>query len=35
MLINLIFNAADASQHRSGTIRIVTENVAGATAAAR
>lgn len=29
VLINLIFNAADASQHRSGTIRIVTENVAG------
>ncbi len=26
VLINLIFNAADASQHRSGIIRIVTEN---------
>ncbi|HEY2523803.1 MAG TPA: ATP-binding protein [Candidatus Binataceae bacterium] len=26
VLINLIFNAADASQHRGGTIRIVTEN---------
>jgi signal transduction histidine kinase len=29
VLINLIFNAADASQHRGGTIRIVTENQAG------
>ncbi len=29
VLINLIFNAADASQHRGGTIRIVTENHAG------
>jgi signal transduction histidine kinase len=29
VLINLIFNAADASQHRRGTIRIVTENQAG------
>jgi PAS domain S-box-containing protein len=29
VLINLIFNAADASQHRGGTIRIVTENYAG------
>jgi len=28
VLINLIFNAADASQHRGGTIRIVTENQA-------
>jgi PAS domain S-box-containing protein len=26
VLINLIFNAADASQHRGGIIRIVTEN---------
>ena len=26
VLINLIFNAADASQHRGGTIRVVTEN---------
>ena len=26
VLINLIFNAADASQHRGGSIRIVTEN---------
>jgi signal transduction histidine kinase len=29
VLINLIFNAADASQHRGGIIRIVTENQAG------
>ena len=29
VLINLIFNAADASRHRGGTIRIVTENQAG------
>ena len=29
VLINLIFNAADASQHRGGTIRIATENQAG------
>jgi signal transduction histidine kinase len=29
VLINLIFNAADASQHRGGTIRIVTENQVG------
>jgi signal transduction histidine kinase len=29
VLINLIFNAADASQHRGGTIRVVTENQAG------
>ena len=28
VLINLIFNAADASQHRGGIIRIVTENIA-------
>jgi signal transduction histidine kinase len=28
VLINLIFNAADASQHRGGIIRIVTENQA-------
>jgi PAS domain S-box-containing protein len=28
VLINLIFNAADASQHRRGIIRIVTENIA-------
>jgi signal transduction histidine kinase len=28
VLIHLIFNAADASQHRGGTIRIVTENQA-------
>jgi PAS domain S-box-containing protein len=28
VLINLIFNAADASQHRGGTIRVVTENQA-------
>jgi signal transduction histidine kinase len=27
VLINLIFNAADASQHRGGIIRIVTENI--------
>ena len=26
VLLNLIFNAADASQHRGGTIKIVTEN---------
>jgi two-component system NtrC family sensor kinase len=29
VLINLIFNAADASQHCGGTIRVVTENHAG------
>ncbi len=29
VLINLIFNAADASQHRGGVIRIVTDNQAG------
>jgi signal transduction histidine kinase len=29
VLINLIFNAADASQHRGGVILIVTENQAG------
>ena len=29
VLLNLIFNAADASQHRGGIIRIVTENQAG------
>ncbi|HLK86502.1 MAG TPA: ATP-binding protein [Candidatus Binataceae bacterium] len=29
VLINLIFNAADASQHRGGTIRVATENQAG------
>ncbi len=28
VLINLIFNAADASQHRGGIIRVVTENIA-------
>jgi signal transduction histidine kinase len=28
VLINLIFNAADASEHRGGIIRIVTENIA-------
>jgi signal transduction histidine kinase len=27
VLINLIFNAADASQHRGGIIRVVTENM--------
>ena len=35
VLINLIFNAADASQHRGGTIRIVTENQAGRDSAGR
>jgi PAS domain S-box-containing protein len=29
VLINLIFNAADASQHCGGSIRVVTENQAG------
>jgi signal transduction histidine kinase len=29
VLINLIFNAADASQHRGGIIRIMTENMTG------